>query len=248
MRDDSVSPIRCRNTCRSSRTCAWAAARPRRPPARAITVEDLLLHTSGLSHRTSDLYRELQVRSRADTLQQFVTKISRAPLMEDPGTRFRYSEATTVLGRLVEVWSQQPFDRFLQERVFGPLKMTDTRFWVAAGCPVSPGDGLRPGHERLAGAGRDRSGALHRAARAHRGRSRVSCRPRQTFCDLARMLLNGGVLDGARVLRERPRRASWPTGYRPRSCRHVAARWDGGSANVSVVIGPVGCELPGTGR
>ena len=86
------------------------AAPAARPPARAITVEDLLLHTSGLSHRTSDLYRELQVRSRADTLPQFITKITRAPLMEDPGTRFRYSEATTVLGRLVEVWSGQPFD------------------------------------------------------------------------------------------------------------------------------------------
>jgi CubicO group peptidase (beta-lactamase class C family) len=75
-----------------------------RPAARPITVADLLLHTSGLSHRTSDLYRALQVRSRADTLTQFVAKIARAPLMEDPGTRFRYSEATTVLGRLVEIW------------------------------------------------------------------------------------------------------------------------------------------------
>ena len=101
-----------------------------RPPARPITVADLLLHTSGLSHRTSELYRRLAVRSRADTLPVFVRKITRAPLMEDPQTRFRYSEATTVLGRLVEVWSGQPFDVFLARRIFQPLGMTDTVFAV----------------------------------------------------------------------------------------------------------------------
>jgi CubicO group peptidase (beta-lactamase class C family) len=50
--------------------------------------------------------------------------------MEDPGTRFRYSEGTTVLGRLIEIWSGQPLDRFLEERIFAPLGMTDTGFWV----------------------------------------------------------------------------------------------------------------------
>jgi CubicO group peptidase (beta-lactamase class C family) len=104
---------------------------PARKPARAITVRDLMLHTSGLSHRTSDLYRRLGVRSRTDTLPQFVSKIARAPLMEDPGTNFRYSEATSVLGHLVEIWSGQPFDVFLQQRVLGPLGMRDTSFWVA---------------------------------------------------------------------------------------------------------------------
>ena len=107
---------RCRSTCRSSPTCRSSTrpGAPPRAPARPITVEDLLLHTSGLSHRTSDLYRTLGVRSRADTLPEFIGKITRAPLMEDPHTRFRYSEATTVLGRLVEIWSGQPFDVFLR--------------------------------------------------------------------------------------------------------------------------------------
>lgn len=102
---------------------------PRRP-VRPITVEDLLLHTSGLSHRTSELYRTLGVRSRADALPAFVGKIARAPLMEDPHTRFRYSEATTVAGRLIEVWSGLSLDRFLGERLFAPLGMSDTVFWV----------------------------------------------------------------------------------------------------------------------
>jgi CubicO group peptidase (beta-lactamase class C family) len=102
---------------------------PRRP-ARAITIQDLLLHTSGLSHRTSDLYRTLKVRSRAIGLPQFITNITKAPLLEDPGTRFRYSEATTVLGRVVEVIAKQSFDAFVTVRILKPLGMTDTSFWV----------------------------------------------------------------------------------------------------------------------
>src|SRR3954462_11565890 len=104
-----------------------------RPPVRAITIADLLLHTSGLSHRTAEIYQTAKVRVRTDTLQQFVTKIAHAPLLEDPGTRFRYSEGTTVLGRLVEIWSGTPLDTFLEERVFKPLGMTDTGFWARRG-------------------------------------------------------------------------------------------------------------------
>jgi CubicO group peptidase (beta-lactamase class C family) len=101
-----------------------------RAPARAITIRDLLLHTSGLSHRTSELYRRLQVRSRSIALPQFVSNITKAPLMEDPGTRFRYSEATTVLGRVVEVVAGRSFDAFVNARILQPLGMSDTAFWV----------------------------------------------------------------------------------------------------------------------
>ncbi len=101
-----------------------------RKPSREITVQDLLLHTSGLSHRTSELYRRLQVRSRSIALPQFVVNITKAPLLEDPGTRFRYSEATTVLGRVVEVMARQSFDTFVVTRILQPLGMSDTSFWV----------------------------------------------------------------------------------------------------------------------
>jgi CubicO group peptidase (beta-lactamase class C family) len=102
---------------------------PRRP-SREITIQDLLLHTSGLSHRTSEMYRRLQVRSRSIALPQFVVNITKAPLLEDPGTRFRYSEATTVLGRLVEVIASQSFDTFVVTRILQPLGMSETSFWV----------------------------------------------------------------------------------------------------------------------
>ena len=104
---------------------------PPRAPARAITVRDLLLHTSGLQPRTSEIYQREQVRSRTITMAQFIANLVRVPLLEDPGTRYRYSEGTSVLGRLVEIWSGKPFELFLDERIFRPLRMTDTMFWAA---------------------------------------------------------------------------------------------------------------------
>ena len=89
-------------------------------------------HEAGLrvEHRTSAVYRNAQVRSRTLTLPQFVKNIVQVPLMEDPGTRYRYSESTTVLGRLVEIWSGERFDTFLQTRIFAPLRMPDTGFYA----------------------------------------------------------------------------------------------------------------------
>jgi CubicO group peptidase (beta-lactamase class C family) len=170
-----------------------------RPPARPITVEDLLLHMSGLSHRTSDLYRALEVRSRADTLPQFVVKIARAPLMEDPGTRFRYSEATTVLGRLVEVWSGQPFESYLGDRVLGPLRMQDTRFWVtpdararlATAYTATAAGGLEPVEIETIP-------FTQRPSLIEGAVGLVSTAP--DFFRFSQMLLNRGELEGARIL------------------------------------------------
>ena len=102
----------------------------RRKPVRDITVEDLLLHTSGISDRNSELYRELKVRSRSIGLPQLLRNIAGAPLMEDPGTRFRYGESTSVLGGIIEAVSKRPLDVFFKERVLQPLGMIDTSFWV----------------------------------------------------------------------------------------------------------------------
>jgi CubicO group peptidase (beta-lactamase class C family) len=110
---------------------ATAESATPRAAARPITVRDLLLHTSGLQPRTSEIYQRERVRSRTITMRQFIANLVRVPLMEDPGTRYRYSEGTTVLGRLVEIWSGQPFERFLDERIFRPLRMTDSMFWAA---------------------------------------------------------------------------------------------------------------------
>jgi len=174
-----------------------------RPPAREITVQDLLLHTSGFSHRTSELYRTARVRVRTDTLPQFITKITRAPLMEDPGTRFRYSEGTTVLGRLVEIWSGKPFDAFLDERVFKPLNMTDTGFWarpeqrarLAMVYQSARGGGLTPFEVEPEAPFTVRPALLEGAV------GLVSTVP--DYLRFSQMLLNRGELNGVRLLSAR---------------------------------------------
>jgi CubicO group peptidase (beta-lactamase class C family) len=170
-----------------------------RAPASPITVQDLLLHTSGLSHRTSDLYRGEKVRSRRDTLPQFIANIVRVPLMEDPGTRFRYSEATTVVGRLIEIWSGQAFDVFLDERVFRPLGMTDTSFWVRSDARArlatvyapAPGGGIAPIEI-------EDVPFTERPALIEGAVGLVSTVP--DFMRFSQMLLNKGDLNGRRIL------------------------------------------------
>lgn len=105
---------------------------PTHAPSRQITIEDLLTHMGGISHRDGALYQSRQVRSRSDTLAQLVDKLVAVPLMAEPGTRWIYSESTTVLGRIVELVSGQSFDDYLVEHIFAPLQMTDTGFYVSA--------------------------------------------------------------------------------------------------------------------
>jgi CubicO group peptidase (beta-lactamase class C family) len=101
-----------------------------RKPSREITVEDLLLHTSGINDRQTELYRQEKVRSRSEPLPRLIENIVRVGLMEDPGTRYRYGESTSVVGRLIEVWSRQPLDVYFETRIFKPLKMSETGFVV----------------------------------------------------------------------------------------------------------------------
>jgi CubicO group peptidase (beta-lactamase class C family) len=177
-----------------------AAGGGSRAPARPVTVRDLMLHTSGLEHRTSELYRSARVRSRDITLPQFISNIVRVPLMEDPGTRYRYSEGTTVLGRLIEIWSGQPLDRFLDDRVFGPLRMIDTGFWARSEqrsrltTVYSPADGggLKPIEI-------EEVPFTQKPALLEGAVGLVSTVP--DFLRFAQMLLNKGELDGVRILR-----------------------------------------------
>ena len=174
-----------------------AATRARRGE---ITVEHLLLHTSGLGSRSSASYRSEQVRLRSISLRQMVDNAARVPLFEDPGTRWRYGISTTILGRLVEMWSGMPFEAFLQERVFEPLGMTDTVFWVDPTRADRFGPVYRPSAE-----GDLRPHAIEEvpftelAALTEGGVGLVS-----SVLDYARfsqMFLNNGELDGHRVLK-----------------------------------------------
>jgi CubicO group peptidase (beta-lactamase class C family) len=108
-------------------------------PTRAMTVQDLMRHTSGLVYgaRGNTLvyqaYRDAKVGDRGDTNEQFVAKLARMPLNFNPGDRWEYSVAVDVQGRLLEVLNGgKPLREVLAERIFNPLGMTETSFQVTA--------------------------------------------------------------------------------------------------------------------
>jgi CubicO group peptidase (beta-lactamase class C family) len=102
-------------------------------PVRPMTIRDLLTHTSGLSGIGSDSPVD-SMYAAADlsggTLKEMVQKLSEIPLLYQPGTTWNYSRSTDVLGYLIEVMSGKPLDLFLKERIFIPLGMGDTDFYV----------------------------------------------------------------------------------------------------------------------
>jgi CubicO group peptidase (beta-lactamase class C family) len=208
-----------------------------RKPEREITIQDLLLHTSGLSHRTSPLYRNAKVRSRSSTLPQFIANMVRTPLMEDPGTRYRYSEATTVLGRLIEVSSGTPFDQFVHDRILKPLAMNDTSFWVAPDAvsrlatvyTPAPGGGLSPVEI-------EEVPFTVRPALMEGAVGLVSTVP--DYLRFSQMLLNKGELDGARLLTAKTVEQITSNGLSPAILAARGGTMGWGLANVNVQTDP----------
>ena len=111
-----------------------------RPAARPMQIVDLLRHTSGLTYgfqnRTNvdAAYRAQKIGEieKAGTMSTMVADLAKIPLEFSPGDAWNYSVATDVVGYLVETISGQPFEQFLQQRIFDPLGMTDTGFHVPA--------------------------------------------------------------------------------------------------------------------
>ena len=108
-----------------------------REPTRRMTVRDLLMHTSGLvGRRTPSTVGELYLRTMGHgglterTLAGMVDILAGLPLQVDPGAQWISSISTDIVGRLCEVISGQSFDRYLADRIFTPLGMTDTGFGV----------------------------------------------------------------------------------------------------------------------
>ena len=94
-----------------------------------MTVQDLLLHTSGLSYwfwppkAIQDMYFKAGMRENDHTLAEMCDKLAKIPLIADPGTKYWYSVSFDVLGRVVEVASGMPLDKFLEERIYKPLDL-----------------------------------------------------------------------------------------------------------------------------
>src|SRR6476620_4306219 len=175
------------------------------PPVRPMTVQDLLRHTSGLVYGPfgntliHQEYNKANLFDNGQTLTEFVTKISKLPLAHQPGSTWEYGMSVDVLGRIVEVVSGMPFDRFIDERIAKPLRMSDTAFYLtpsqltrlaepqadkSTGKRLQFGEGTGFTKEKVklfSGGG----GLLGTASDYSR------------FCQ---MLVNGGELDGVRLL------------------------------------------------
>lgn len=180
------------------------------PAEHPITVRDLFRHTTGLDYagpkdeNGENAYSKLQMMGGFPQvpfdLAEAVKRLATAPLNDQPGTMFRYGYSIDVLGRLVEVASGKPLDQFFEERIFKPLGMKDTAFfvpeekWKRLAVLYSPKQG--GGLQRSTGAGQD--GYKKKPTLLLGGAGLTS-----TLDDYARfcmMLLNGGELDGTRLL------------------------------------------------
>jgi len=106
------------------------------PADHSMTIRELMSHTAGLTYglfsqsQVDTMYLEKNVLAFDGTLQDMINRLAELPLRQQPGSKWHYSVAVDVQGYLVEVLSGQRFDQFLEERLFEPLGMTDTGFYV----------------------------------------------------------------------------------------------------------------------
>src|SRR5262245_43635749 len=107
-------------------------------PDHQMTMRELMSHSAGLTYGlfgstpVDKMYVEAKVLDRTQPMQAMIDKLAKTPLLFQPGERWHYSVAVDVQGYLVEKLSGQSFPEFLQQRVFAPLKMVDTGFYVLA--------------------------------------------------------------------------------------------------------------------
>jgi methyl acetate hydrolase len=165
-----------------------------RPPASKPTVRHFLTHTSGLAYPfTSAIWRDF--KPRAGETYPFG-----GPLLFDPGTRWHYSTSTDVVGKLVEAVSGQKLEDYFREHIFGPLKMNDTSYNV----PESKGPRMVAQQQR-AGARMDGAVELQKPQPGLTVAAPIGGGGLASTADdygrFVRMLLHGGALDGARVLK-----------------------------------------------
>ena len=172
------------------------------PARREMSLQDLLRHTSGLTYGqfgdslVKQAYREASVLDPKQSSAEFIAKLAQLPLQNQPGEVWDYSMSTDVLGCVVEAVSGMNLDRFIETRITAPLGMKDTGFMVpkakagrVAEPQVDPATGKRPPMPRdLTLQPRFLSG----------GGGMVSTAP--DYLRFAHMLLNGGELDGVRLL------------------------------------------------
>lgn len=188
------------------------------PAKREITIRHMLTHTSGLGYSSTDrigtIYDENGIISGISgsgvTLETMMSKLGQLPLTFHPGEQWQYSLSTDVLGRVVEVVSGVTLDRFIEDQLCRPLGMRDTFFivppdkrnrLVPAYLPVE--DRLRklPEGENLTYLKTPISADYHLDSNKYRSGGGGLCSTPTDFMRFCQMLLNGGELNGVRLLR-----------------------------------------------
>jgi CubicO group peptidase (beta-lactamase class C family) len=170
------------------------------PVEREVQIRDLLTHTSGVVSGTNSNFANRAVAAGPkETLADYIPRLAKVPLEFQPGTRWAYSAAAgfDVLSRVVEVASGMPIDRFLKQRLFDPLEMKDTTYVLPQGNPrlvklySRAGDALRPAQypNFVNGIYFSGGGGLFSTA--------------ADYAQFAMMLVNGGELNGKRILSPR---------------------------------------------
>ena len=189
------------------------------PAKREITIRDLLRHTSGISYRfwgkpIAEVYEKAGISDgltpTAGTVGENTKRIAAQPLHMQPGEAFEYGLNTDVLGYLVEITSGMPLDRFFKERIFDPLKMKDTQFYVSEGQRSRVVSLYTPGEKGGLVKSPDaptRWGQLEFSPAVPYGTQRTYfsgggglTSTAADYLRLTQMFLNGGQLDGARLL------------------------------------------------
>lgn len=177
------------------------------PVNRPATIRDMLTHTAGLanSYRGNTSYYASQIQVFAeDTLESYIGRLAGLPLNYQPGEEWQYSAATTVVGRLVEVISGQTLADFMQERIFEPLVMTDTHFFMDDDKGGRLMSQYTPGPNNneivLQDPGSNASRWItSENKRVFRGAGGLVSTTRD-YLRFQQAMLNGGELDGARLL------------------------------------------------
>jgi len=177
------------------------------PANREVSIRDLLRHTSGLTYGfwgdclVDKMYLDQGVLTKDETIQDTVAKLGTIPLKHQPGTVWEYGLSTDVLGRLVEVVSGQRFDQFLEEHIFGPLGLKDTGFFVAAEDAGRLAAVYEPNEDNTAISPYNPSKTrdfLKEPTYFSGGGGLVSTA--MDYLRFSQMLLNGGEVDGVRIL------------------------------------------------
>jgi CubicO group peptidase (beta-lactamase class C family) len=212
-----------------------------REPTREMTVRDLLMHTSGLPgggpgsplEPVAQLYRDNGVRTMRndETLADFARKLGGMPLAYDPGSQWVYGISTDLVGYLCEVFSGQPLDRFLRERIFEPLDMPDTAFWTPAGHEHRLAANYRPGNAGEPPLVLFDAPATSAFAQPKTYFSGVGglVSTAHDYMRFAKMLANGGELEGHRVIGPRTLQLM-ATNHLPGGCDIASMARSGGPA------------------